>query len=199
MGIQKTPVDSSATLVTRHATSQSARRCRSVVKVRKDCTGSSSRSGGTATTCVVAPQSMPAASGLMRSNTDGDVRRGRRGRRGRDSAIGHLQRVEASGHREHENDQTPKRDHHRSGVTNDQNVTPRTTLLDGHDSRTSVGTASAPGCGQHPTSEAARMLASPPVSRPMSRGKRHMDRYTGVILIKNPRSRWRGQVSRTFQ
>ena len=38
-GIQKTPVDSSATLVTRHATSQSARRCRSVVNVRNDCTG----------------------------------------------------------------------------------------------------------------------------------------------------------------
>ena len=33
MGIQKMPVDSSATLVMRHATSQSARRCRSVVKV----------------------------------------------------------------------------------------------------------------------------------------------------------------------
>ena len=29
-------------------------------------------------------------------------------------------------------EQTPKRDHHAGGVTNDQYVTPRTTLLDGH-------------------------------------------------------------------
>jgi hypothetical protein len=30
------------------------------------------------------------------------------------------------------NEQTPKRDRHVGGVTNDQYVTPRTTLLDGH-------------------------------------------------------------------
>jgi hypothetical protein len=94
----------------------------------------------------------------MRSNTEGDVRRGRRGRRGRDSAIGHLQRVEASGHREHENDQTPKRDHHRRGVTNDQYVTPRTTLLDGHRLRASVAASSVPGCGPIlPPEEASRL------------------------------------------
>jgi hypothetical protein len=40
-----------------------------VVKVRNDCTGWSWRSSGTATRCVVAPQSMPAASGLIRSST----------------------------------------------------------------------------------------------------------------------------------
>ena len=68
-GIQYTPVDSSATLVTRHVTSQSAKRCRSVVNVRNDWTGAASRSGDTATTWVVAPQSIPAASGLRQSNT----------------------------------------------------------------------------------------------------------------------------------
>ena len=133
---------------------------------------------GTATTCVVAPQSMPAASGLMRSNTEGDVRRGRRGRRGRDSAIGHLQWVEASGHREHENDQTPKRDHHRSGVTNDQNVTPRTTLLDGHDSRTSV--AHGLGARMRPpsyvrSSPDARITTGFSADEPW---QRHMYRYS---------------------
>ena len=53
---------------------------------------------------------------------------------------------EAAEHREYGNEQTPKRDHHRGGVTSDQIVTPRTTLLCGHQSRTSVATASAPGC-----------------------------------------------------
>src|SRR2546430_14627962 len=42
-------------------------------------------------------------------------------------------------------EQTPKRDHHGRGVTTDQAVTPRTTLLIGH-SGTSVATASASGC-----------------------------------------------------
>src|SRR4029077_21287919 len=111
-----------------------------------DCTGWSSRSGGTATTCIVPPQSIPAASGLIRANTVGEVRRETRGRRARDSAIGHLQYVETSGHREHASEQTPKRDRHAGGVTNDQYVTPRTTLIDGHASGTSVATASAPGC-----------------------------------------------------
>ena len=127
------------------------------------------------------PQSMPATFGLMRSSRVGEVRRERRGRRARDSAIGHLQEVETSGHREHASEQTPKRDRHAGGVTNDQYVTPRTTLSTGTTTRTSVATASAPGCDQHPTSEAARMLASPPVSGPMSRGKRHMDRCSGLI------------------
>ena len=48
-GIQYTPVDSIATVSTPHASSQSARRCRSTVKLWNSRTGSSSRSGGTAT------------------------------------------------------------------------------------------------------------------------------------------------------
>ena len=48
-GIQYTPVDSIATVSTPQASSQSARVLRSVVKLANSRTGSSSRSGGTAT------------------------------------------------------------------------------------------------------------------------------------------------------
>ena len=54
-GIQYTPVASIAALVTLQATSQSARRTRSLVNVLKDCTGHGSRSGGTATKSGVVP------------------------------------------------------------------------------------------------------------------------------------------------
>jgi hypothetical protein len=57
------PVDSMATVSIRQATSQSARRCRLPVKLRKVRTASASHSGGTATTWNWAPTSIPAAPG----------------------------------------------------------------------------------------------------------------------------------------
>jgi hypothetical protein len=62
----RTPVDSRATVVTPHCTSQSAKRSRSSVKVVNTRTGCSSRPGGTATHISRAPTSIPAALG---SNT----------------------------------------------------------------------------------------------------------------------------------
>src|SRR5271166_70563 len=50
-----------ATVLTPHCLNQSARRCRSPVKVPKLRTGSGSRSGPTAATCRVAPMSIAAA------------------------------------------------------------------------------------------------------------------------------------------
>ncbi len=44
------------------------------MNVWKDWTGVASRSGGTATQCAAAPQSMPATFGLMRSRTVGETR-----------------------------------------------------------------------------------------------------------------------------
>ena len=64
-GIQYTPVDSIATVSTRHRCSQSAKACRSSVNVGNDRTDSVSRSGGTATKISVAPISTPAAFGLI--------------------------------------------------------------------------------------------------------------------------------------
>src|SRR5215467_3817831 len=181
MGIQNTPVDSSATVVTRHATSQSASRWRSVVKVRNDCTGWSSRSGGTATTCVLPPQSIPAASGLIRSNTVGEARRETRGRRGRDSAIGHLQPRETSEHREHASEQTPKRDRHAGGVTNDQYVTPRTTLLDGHHDAHQCRDGLGARMRRHRMSTAATTAEWPAVYSEMSQGNAQVGRYSRVM------------------
>ena len=60
-GIQYTPVDSRATVVTPHCSSQSVKRSRSSVKVANTRTGLSSRSGGTATNISSAPTSIPAA------------------------------------------------------------------------------------------------------------------------------------------
>jgi hypothetical protein len=59
--IQYTPLDSIATVSTLQAWSQSARALRSTVKLGNSRTGSSSRSGGTATKCEALPMSMPAA------------------------------------------------------------------------------------------------------------------------------------------
>ena len=64
--IQYTPVDSMATVSTAQASSQSARRSRSAVKLGNWRTGSSSRSGGTATKCEALPISIPAALGWVR-------------------------------------------------------------------------------------------------------------------------------------
>src|SRR5258706_1079775 len=64
-GIQYTPVDSIATVSTPHALSQSAMRSRSAVKLGNSRTGSSSRSGGTATKCAAVPVSRPAALGWV--------------------------------------------------------------------------------------------------------------------------------------
>ena len=64
-GIQYTPVDSIATVSTPQASSQSARALRSTVKLGNSRTGSSSRSGGTATKWDALPMSMPAALGWV--------------------------------------------------------------------------------------------------------------------------------------
>src|ERR1700674_217977 len=64
-GIQYTPVDSIATVSTPQALSQSARALRSTVKLGNSRTGSSSRSGGTATKWEPLPMSMPAALGCV--------------------------------------------------------------------------------------------------------------------------------------
>src|SRR5713101_3881016 len=64
-------VDSIATVVMPSSTSQSARRFRSPVKLRKDRTGSGSRSIGTATTWNVALMSTPAARRWIGANAAG--------------------------------------------------------------------------------------------------------------------------------
>src|SRR6058998_2828360 len=61
--IQYTPVDSMATVSTPQASTQSAMAFKSTVKLANSRTGSSSRSGGTATKCDALPMSMPAALG----------------------------------------------------------------------------------------------------------------------------------------
>src|SRR6516162_2049054 len=131
-GIQYTPVASIATLMTPHATSQSARRTRSPVKVRKDCTGQGSRSGGTATKCSADPQSMPATLGLMRSRTDDDDDAYQDDDDGCSSdAPPHGTEHPETGRRRGEH--SPKRAHVRviARVTNDVAVTPRATLHNG--------------------------------------------------------------------
>src|ERR1700686_5866027 len=64
-GIQYTPVDSIATLSTHQSLIQSASPFRSAVKLENSRTGSSSRSGGTATKWDALPMSMPAALGCV--------------------------------------------------------------------------------------------------------------------------------------
>ena len=72
-------------------------------------------------------------------------------------------------------EQTPKRDHHGRGVTTDQAVTPRATLLIGH-SRTSVATASASGC---PSASYTRCLeGATPCDRPTVSGLTRRDGVT---------------------
>jgi len=62
---QYTPVDSMATVSIPQALSQSAMALRSAVKLANSRTGSSSRSGGTATKWDALPMSMPAALGWV--------------------------------------------------------------------------------------------------------------------------------------
>ncbi len=67
-GIQYTPVDSIATVLIPHCSSQSANAYRSCVNVGKQRTFSAARSAGTATKISVAPISIPAASGRITGN-----------------------------------------------------------------------------------------------------------------------------------
>src|SRR5258708_9016770 len=69
MGIQYTPVDSIASGVTRQATNQASRACKSGVKVPKHRTGVASRSAGTQAQISLAPMSSPAALGLTTFQT----------------------------------------------------------------------------------------------------------------------------------
>ena len=64
-GIQYTPVDSMATVSTPQAVNQSAKACRSGVKVPNLRTGSAVRSGGTAAQISSLPMSRPAALGWI--------------------------------------------------------------------------------------------------------------------------------------
>ena len=61
----RTPVDSMATTSTLQAASQSASACNPPVKLENSRTGSSSRSGGTATKWLALPMSIPAALGWV--------------------------------------------------------------------------------------------------------------------------------------
>ena len=75
------------------------------------------------------------------------------------------------------NEQTPKRDRHAGGVTNDQYVTPRTTLLDGHHAhqcRHGLGARMS----RHRMSVATRMRKSPVVYWEMSQGNAQVGRYS---------------------
>jgi hypothetical protein len=95
----------------------------------------------------------------------------------RDSAIGHLQYVETSGHREHASEQTPKRDRHAGGVTNDQYVTPRTTLLDGHHHAHQCRDGLGARMSRHRMSAATRSRM-PAVYWEMSQGNAQVGRYS---------------------
>jgi hypothetical protein len=105
-------VASIATLRMRHWVNQSAKACKSAVRVLKDRTELGSRSGGTATKWAADPQSTPAASGWRRSSTetrrrgvvdDGGMRRGM----GDSLPVWAI----ASAIRDVKREQSPKRDH----------------------------------------------------------------------------------------
>jgi len=79
------------------------------------------------------------------------------------------------------NEQTPKRNRHAGGVTNDQYVTPRTTLLDGqhnaHQCRHGLGARMS----RHRLSAATRLRESPAVYWEMSQGNARVGRYSLLI------------------
>jgi hypothetical protein len=83
------------------------------------------------------------------------------------------------------NEQTPKRDHHVSGVTNDQYVTPRTTLLDGHHDAHQCRDGLGARMRRHRMSATARSIESPAVYSEMSQGSAQVGRYSLPMLIKS--------------
>ena len=131
-GIQYAPVASSATLVTRQASSQSARRCRLAVNVSKDCTrrrvpiGRHGDEMGRRAAVNPRRIGIDALQDIRRRTRLAPVAMGLVGHGGPPCGVPHP----GTGSRLSE--QTPKRDHTLQRVTTEQAVTPRATLLDGH-------------------------------------------------------------------
>ena len=81
-------------------------------------------------------------------------------------------------------EQTPKRDRHAGGVTNDQYVTPRTTLLDGHHDAHQCRDGLGARMRRHRMSATARAGEWPAVYLEMSQGSAQVGRYS--LLIRSP-------------
>ena len=84
--------------------------------------------------------------------------------------------VDASGLGEDGYEQTSERDHRRSGVTNDQYVSPRTTLLDGHHDAHQCRDGLGARMRRHRMSTAARTGEWPAVYSEMSQGNAQVGR-----------------------